>query len=116
MAKGVLDRFNATARKRLKRLRAAAEQAADGILEMSYRDTAEQSLRGAAAVTTLMHDEMRDIETASKSANRKVRKKTKRKAARKTPQKKAKRPAAKKTVKAAPPKASRRKAKNRPKV
>ena len=113
MAKGVLDRFNATARKRLKRLRAAAEQAADGILEMSYRDTAEQSLRGAAAVTTLMHDEMRDIETASKSANRKVRKKTKRKAARKTPEKKAKRPAARKT---APPKATKRKAKKRPKV
>jgi hypothetical protein len=112
MAKGVLNKLNATARKRLQRFRAAAEQAAGGILEMSYRDTAEQSLRGAAAVTTLMHDEMQDIETASQSANRKVQRKAKRKAVPIIPVK-AKRPAVKK---AAPSKAPRRKAKKRPKV
>lgn len=111
MAKGVLDRLNAAAKKRLKRLQAAAGQAAGGILEISYRDTAEQTLRGAAAVTSLMHDEMRDIENANKSASLKVRKKPERKALGKTSAKK--RPTGKKAAKAAPPKVPKRKAKKR---
>lgn len=114
MAKSVLRRFNAAAKKRLKRFQAAAEQAAGGILEMRYRDTAEQSLRGAAAVTTLMHDEMRDIESANETASRKTKTKRKRKAVKKRPAKNVK-PAAKrkKPAKASARKAPKRKARTR---
>jgi len=103
MAKSVLDRLNAAAKKRLKDLQAAAEQAAGGILEMSYRDTAEYALRGAAAVTNLMHEETRDIDKASKSVVAKARKKTKRTTSRKTPAKSPKRSAEKKNAEAATP-------------
>ena len=114
MAKSVLGRFNAAAKKRLKRFRAAAEQAAGGILEISYRDTAEQSLRGAAAVTTLMHDEMRDIESANEAAGRKTKTKRRRKAVKKRPAKNVKPAAArKKAAKASARKAPKRKARRR---
>jgi hypothetical protein len=62
---------------------------------MSYRDTAEYALRGAAAVTNLMHEETRDIDKASKAvagAPKTTKKKAKRKIAKKAaPKKNAKR-------------------------
>jgi hypothetical protein len=70
MAKGVLDRLNSAAKKRLKELRIAAERAADGLLQKSYVGTAEQTLRGAEAVTKILHEEGRDIAKAQKSVAR----------------------------------------------
>jgi len=66
MAKGVLDRINTAAKKRLKRLQAAAAEAADSLLVSRYRDTAEATLRGASAVTQLMHEENPDLDTANR--------------------------------------------------
>ena len=56
MKKGVLGGLRRTASKRMKRLQAKAAQAADELLEKSYAGTAEQTLRGAATMTKMLHE------------------------------------------------------------
>ena len=56
MAKDAVHRFKLAASKRLKHMQAAAEKAAEGLLEKRYVRTAEQTLRGAAAVAKISHE------------------------------------------------------------
>ena len=79
MKKGVLDGLGRTASKRVKRLQAAAARAADEILEKTYAGTAEQTLRGAATMTKILHEKDGTIAKAKKpSAKKKSRKPSKR--------------------------------------
>jgi hypothetical protein len=56
MKKGVLSGLRRTAGKGMKRLQAKAAQTADELLEKSYAGTAEQTLRGAATMTNILHE------------------------------------------------------------
>lgn len=84
MTKGVLSGLRLAASKRAKRLQAAAEKTADELLEKSYVGTAEQTLRGAATMTKILHEEDGDIAKAKSmiagkpSVKKVVKKKTKR--------------------------------------
>ena len=78
MKTGVLSGLRRTARKRMKRLRAKAAQTADELLEKSYAGTAEQTLRGAATMTNILHEKDATIAKAKRMIA-KTKKKSKRK-------------------------------------
>ena len=98
MKKSVLGGLGRTASKRVKRLSAAAAQTAEELLQKSYVGTAEQTLRGAETVTTMLHEPDGDIakaksliadeqpkKTAKKTAKQKAKKKAKTKERKRTP-------------------------------
>ena len=90
MKKGLLGALSRTASKRVKRLQAAAAQTADEFLERTYVGTAEQTLRGAATMTAILHEKDRDIAKTQSTIAKKARTK---KAKKKSPRKLSKRPA-----------------------
>ena len=67
MKKGVLGGLRRTASKRMKRLQAKAAQTADELLEKSYAGTAEQTLRGAATMTKILHEKDGTIAKAKRT-------------------------------------------------
>ena len=64
MTKGVMNRLGLAASRRVKRLQASAEKAADELLQKSYQGTAEQTLRGAETVSKILREEDEDIAKA----------------------------------------------------
>jgi enhancing lycopene biosynthesis protein 2 len=75
MKKVVLSELGRTASKRVKRLQAAIAQTADELLEKTYVGTAEQTLRGAAAMKTILHEQDGDIAKAKSAIAKKPTKK-----------------------------------------
>ena len=76
MAKGVLHRINLAAGKRLKHLQAVAGKTAEELLERRYAETAEQTLRGAEAVSTILK-EKNEVARASGKKRASTKKKSK---------------------------------------
>jgi len=83
MTKGVMNRLGLAASRRVRRLQASAEKAADELLQKSYQGTAEQTLRGAETVSKILREEAEDIAKAKsamagKAAAKKAAKNAKR--------------------------------------
>ena len=96
MAKNVLHRLKLAASKRLKHMQATAEKAADELLEKSYVGTAEQTLRGAAAVSKILHEKDGNI---AKAKGPVVRKPVAKKPSKRKPKSKVSKRSARKAVK-----------------
>ena len=82
MTKGVMNRLGLAASRRVKRLQASAEKAADELLQKSYQGTAEQTLRGAETVSKILREEDEDIAKAKSAMAGKAVKKAARNAKR----------------------------------
>jgi hypothetical protein len=97
MKTGVLSGLRRTASKRMKRLQAKAAQTADELLEKSYAGTAEQTLRGAATMTNILHEKDATIAKAKRTIA--IEQSTKKPSAKKKSKKKSKRNILKRSTK-----------------